>query len=166
MGLASPQPGRVYYRCRKGYHNYRKQNRPQSLPRDPDDFSQGRYVEDIQVPRTPRQIKVRRTPTSGILQQRSKTGQPFVFWQSCSPATLPMISPTLSSKTAAISSTTGVSAPILIPLSPATLKIENTRTGAILDMGTDASVSTQTGNTHYRGYTSSTLIVDGTTRTR
>lgn len=51
----------------------------------------------------------------------------------------------------------------LDPLSPATLKIENTRTGAILDMGTDASVSTQTGNTHYRGYTSSTLIVDGTT---
>ena len=51
----------------------------------------------------------------------------------------------------------------LDPLSPATLKIENTRTGAILDMGTDTSVSTQTGNTHYRGYTSSTLIVDGTT---
>ena len=51
----------------------------------------------------------------------------------------------------------------LDPASPATLNIENTRTGAVLDAGTSATVSTLSGATYRRGYTNSTLIVDGKT---
>lgn len=51
----------------------------------------------------------------------------------------------------------------LDPASAATLKIENTRTGALLDVGTSASVSAIDGATYRRGYTNSTLIVDGKT---
>ncbi|MDE7143094.1 MAG: hypothetical protein K2O33_09455 [Muribaculaceae bacterium] len=49
----------------------------------------------------------------------------------------------------------------LDPAVPATLHIENVKTGAVLDAGTSAEVSTGTGATYRRGYTVSTLIVDG-----
>lgn len=51
----------------------------------------------------------------------------------------------------------------LDPALPAALKIENTRTGALLDAGTSAEVTTLDGASYRRGYTNSTLIVDGKT---
>lgn len=49
----------------------------------------------------------------------------------------------------------------LDPAKPAALNIVNTKAGALLDLGSDASVTTPAGNTCFRGFTSSTLIVDG-----
>ncbi len=51
----------------------------------------------------------------------------------------------------------------LDPASAPSLNITNKRTGALLDVGTDATVTAADGTVHRRGYTSSTLIVDGKT---
>lgn len=51
----------------------------------------------------------------------------------------------------------------LDPAASATLHIENVKTGAVLDVGTSATVGTVAGASYRRGYTSSTLIVDGKT---
>lgn len=46
------------------------------------------------------------------------------------------------------------------PSSPAALHISNARTGSLLDVGTDPTL-TVGSDTYYRGYTSSTMIIDG-----
>ncbi len=51
----------------------------------------------------------------------------------------------------------------LDPAQPAALRIENTRNGSLLDMGSARTIISEAGETYRRAYSSSTVIVDGNT---